>query len=283
MKWLAKYASAPTANLPVIHDDTLLIPTDTPTISPIVPTIPSIAPTIQYTSLFICIDSSDSDTSERPPSQDSYEKITLHRIISPQMTHHEILCSPCDSPTAISAGLSRKRCRSPTSSIPVASPMRGALSLVRTDLLPPRKRIMDSDFMTDLEPDINPDVQADIDACIAFTDDIAARGMDVRVKIRTIAEEEAESSMRGMIEIGVDRVTHLVISVDIDEHIKEDFPELVSVDGSLEVMQRGLDVVMQELYDHMVEILVHRVRVIESVERDQGHRIVRLASRALLC
>ncbi|GJX74214.1 hypothetical protein Tco_0312809 [Tanacetum coccineum] len=57
------------------------------------------------------------------------------------------------------------------------------------------------------------------------------------------------------------------------EPIREDSPELVSVDGSLEVMQRGLDVVMQELYDHMVKIPVHRVRVIQSVQRDEGHRI----------
>ncbi|GKA79641.1 hypothetical protein Tco_0786237 [Tanacetum coccineum] len=49
---------------------------------------------------------------------------------------------------------------------------------------------------------------------------------------------------------------------------------MLSADGFLEVMQRGLDVVMQELYDHMVEISVHRVRVIESVQRDHGHRIV---------
>ncbi|GJW25752.1 putative reverse transcriptase domain-containing protein [Tanacetum coccineum] len=58
--------TAPTIDLPIIHDDTPLIPTDTPTIlsivptiSPTVPTIPSIAPTIPYTSLFICIGSSD--------------------------------------------------------------------------------------------------------------------------------------------------------------------------------------------------------------------------------
>ncbi|GJV00206.1 retrovirus-related pol polyprotein from transposon TNT 1-94 [Tanacetum coccineum] len=66
-------ATAPTVDLPFIHDDTPLIPTHTPTISPIVPTVPSIAPTIQYTSPFTCTDSSDSDTSERPSSQDPYE------------------------------------------------------------------------------------------------------------------------------------------------------------------------------------------------------------------
>nr|GEU80604.1 putative reverse transcriptase domain-containing protein [Tanacetum cinerariifolium] len=65
-----------------------------------------------------------------------------------------------------------------------------------------------------------------------------------------------------------------IVSNDTAEPVREDFPELVNVDGSLEVMRRGLDIVMQELYDHIVEIPVHRVRVIESVQRDQGRRIM---------
>ncbi|GKB19204.1 hypothetical protein Tco_0853127 [Tanacetum coccineum] len=60
--------TTPTVDLLVIHDNTPLIPTDTPTISPIVPTISPIAPTIQYTSLFICTDSSDNDAPDTPPS-----------------------------------------------------------------------------------------------------------------------------------------------------------------------------------------------------------------------
>ncbi|GKA11256.1 hypothetical protein Tco_0690689 [Tanacetum coccineum] len=50
-----------------------------------------------------------------------------------------------------SAGPSRKRSRSPTTSVPVSSPIPGALSSVRADLLPPRKRIRSSDSVTDLE------------------------------------------------------------------------------------------------------------------------------------
>nr|GFA60764.1 hypothetical protein [Tanacetum cinerariifolium] len=115
---------------------------------------------------------------------------------------------------------------------------------------------------------------ADVDACIAFTDDIAARGKDVSVEVGTAADEEAESSARGIIEIRVNRVTHHVISDDMAEPVREDYPNHVSADGSLEVMRRGLDMVMQELYTHMVEISVHRFRVIESVQRDHGHRIV---------
>nr|GEX25546.1 hypothetical protein [Tanacetum cinerariifolium] len=67
-------ATAPTTYLLVIHDGTPLIPTHTPTISSTVPTIPYIAPIIQYTSPFICTDSSENDTSERPPS------FYLHRL-----------------------------------------------------------------------------------------------------------------------------------------------------------------------------------------------------------
>nr|GEX23173.1 putative reverse transcriptase domain-containing protein [Tanacetum cinerariifolium] len=217
---------------------------------------------------------------------------------------HPILDSPCDSQTATSAGPSRKRCRSPTSLVHVASPVPRALSLVRADLLPPRKRIRDSNTMIDFEVsleegykpyvpreirlgfdvedsyepytehDVDSNIQADIDACIAFADDIVARGTDVRVEDGTTAEEEAESSARGTTEIGVDRVTHLVVKYDIVEPVREDFPDLVSADGSLEVMQRALDMVMQELYDYMVQIPFYRVRVIESVQRDQGHRIM---------
>ncbi|GJU35920.1 putative reverse transcriptase domain-containing protein [Tanacetum coccineum] len=347
--------------------------------STIVPTIPPIAPTIQYTSPFICTDLSDSDTSERPPSQDPYEvtvarwrsqpipvgrpyrtqpngvlqMLTVRKSVGPVPTHqlalrytmdysssdhftsddssqdslsktsldshsetlsdsssrhsfsgYAISDSLCDPPTAISARPYRKRCRSLTTLVPAASPVPRALSPVRADLLPPHKRIKDSDSVTDFEVslevgfvsyvpreiglgidvedsyepytelDIDPDVQADIDACIAFVDDIASRWMDVRVKIRTMVEEEAKSSARGTIEIGVDRLTHPVVSDDTAKAVRENFPELVSADESLEVMQRGLDVVMHELYDHMVEIPVHRVRVIESVQRDQRHRIV---------
>ncbi|GJX75201.1 hypothetical protein Tco_0313796 [Tanacetum coccineum] len=295
-------ATTLTVDLPVIHDDTLLIPTDTPTISPIVPTIPSIAPTIQYTSSFICTDSSNSDTPDTPtsPIHDiPHAEISLstrqilhappglpYRLAVLVLPEQSIPVgrpypdySPSDHFTSDdssrdyssnSSSETSSDSHSDTSSdsslghsslVPVTSPVREALSPVYADLLPPRKRIRDSD-------------SADIDACIAFVDDIAARWMDVRVEIGNAVEEEAESSARGMIKIGVDRVTHPVVSNDIVELVREDFPESVSADGSLEVMQRGLDVVIQELYDHMVEIPVHRVRVIESVQRNQGHRIV---------
>ncbi|GJZ69533.1 hypothetical protein Tco_0633083 [Tanacetum coccineum] len=50
-----------------------------------------------------------------------------------------------------SAGPSRKRSRSPTTSVLVSSPIPGALSSIHADLLPPRKRIRSSDSVIDLE------------------------------------------------------------------------------------------------------------------------------------
>ncbi|GJR86060.1 putative reverse transcriptase domain-containing protein, partial [Tanacetum coccineum] len=241
---------------------------------------------LRYSADYSPSDHFTSDDSSRDSSLQTSSDSHLDASSDSSMRHsssgHPISDSLCDSSTTTSAGPSRKRHRSPTTSVPAASLVPGALSLVHADLLPPRKRIREIGLGVDLEdsyepytePDIDPDVKENIDACIAFADDIAARGTDVRVEIGTMAEEEAESSARGMIEIEVDRVTHLVVSDDTTEPVREDFPELVSADRSLDVMQRGLDVVMHELYDHMMKILVYRVRVIKSIQRDHGHRIM---------
>ncbi|GJR52869.1 reverse transcriptase domain-containing protein [Tanacetum coccineum] len=54
---------------------------------------------------------------------------------------HSIPDSPFDTSAATSAGLSHKRCMSSTTSVPIATPVSIALSPIRADLLPPRKRI----------------------------------------------------------------------------------------------------------------------------------------------
>ncbi|GKB72158.1 hypothetical protein Tco_0933570 [Tanacetum coccineum] len=94
-------------------------------------------------------------------------------------------------------------------SVPISSPILGALSPVRADLLPPLKRIRNSDSTTDLEdcsdessesfvpretsvrddvvvrgsdepysePDIDHKIQAEIDECIAYADALRAEGV----------------------------------------------------------------------------------------------------------
>ncbi|GJX79739.1 putative reverse transcriptase domain-containing protein [Tanacetum coccineum] len=293
------------------------------------PTIPSVIPALPHTSPFLCTDFSNSDTSERPPSQDPYE-VTVARwrsrvaaLSSPPSspTHdllpltqdlpppvrrilpvppelprrlavlvlpgqpiplgrpyrtqpnrvrkmmtarkrvralpsgriasryppdhsssdhflsddsssdsspyyssysssgHSLPDSSVDAPATIYVVASRKRYRSYAASVPLATPVPRALSPVRADLLPPRKRIRgvvtasDYDDSTKesyeayTEPDIDPYVQANINADTAAIKAASAREADVGVEvgIRNDGEEEAESGDRGTIKNEVDR------------------------------------------------------------------------------
>ncbi|GKE99624.1 hypothetical protein Tco_0022975 [Tanacetum coccineum] len=143
-----------------------------------------------------------------------------HQLCSsvPSIPHSSaaIIERPSDSSFA---GPSRKRSRSPTTSVPLSSPIPGALSSVHDDMLPHRKRIRSSSFVMDLEvssdenselfvpkdtglrvdvdvrdsdepylePNIDLEVQAEIDKCIAYADALSAGGIDARVVVETIA------------------------------------------------------------------------------------------------
>ncbi|GJY46649.1 putative reverse transcriptase domain-containing protein [Tanacetum coccineum] len=181
-----------------------------------------------------------------------------------------------DSSTVASARPSRKRCRSPISSVPVVLPVRGALYLVRADLSPPPKRTRDSNSVIDLEgsskdgydpyvpretglrvdvkdsyepytePDIESDIQADIDECIAYADAIRAREMMIDMWLRLRLRR------------------------------REDVLDHVATDGAVEVTYETLGDLVHRFHDHTVEIPVHQIQVIESVQRFQGHRIARV-------
>ncbi|GJT79951.1 hypothetical protein Tco_1054293 [Tanacetum coccineum] len=84
-------------------------------------------------------------------SSDSHLDTSSYSSLRHSPLGYALSDSPYGSPTATSAGPSRKRYKSLTSSVPVASPLRGALSLVRADLLPPCKRIRDFDSVKNFE------------------------------------------------------------------------------------------------------------------------------------
>ncbi|GJR11043.1 hypothetical protein Tco_0793695 [Tanacetum coccineum] len=170
-----------------------------------------------------------------------------------------------------SASPSCKRSRPPATFVPLSSPISGALSYAHADLLPLPKRIRSLESTTNLEVssaegsepsryrgtqikmdddversdgiDIDPDIQAKIDECIAYTDALRVRGIDARVVVETVDQEEIETGMRGPVEVRVDRVTHPVIVDDIPEPAQEE--------GAVEVTPETLGDL-----------------------RDQGHRIV---------
>ncbi|GKB34099.1 hypothetical protein Tco_0879041 [Tanacetum coccineum] len=169
-----------------------------------------------------------------------------------------------------SAGPSRKRRRSPMTSVPALSPVSGALSPVRADLIPSPKRVRDSGCLAEvevdpretslrddvivgvsdephLEQDSDPEVQAEIDECFAYADALRDRGIDARVVVETVDRDETETGMRGPVEVTYETLGDLV----------------------------------QRFHDHTQAIPVHRIQTIEGVQREQGHRIVGVESAVI--
>ncbi|GJT63350.1 putative reverse transcriptase domain-containing protein [Tanacetum coccineum] len=194
-----------------------------------------------------------------------------------------------------SAGLSRKRRRSPMTSVPALSPVSGALSPVRADLIPSPKRVKDSGYLADvevdhreislrddaivrvsdephLEQDSDPEIQAEIDECFAYADALRDRGIDARVVVEAVDRDETETGVRGPVEVRVERVTHPVMPEDIPEPAQE---------GAVEVTYETLGDLVQRFHDHTQAIPVHRIQTIEGVQREQGHRMVGVESAVI--
>ncbi|GJT63351.1 hypothetical protein Tco_1006884 [Tanacetum coccineum] len=168
--------------------------------------------------------------------------------------------SSLDLPST-SAGLSRKRRRSPTTSVPALSPVSGALSPVCADLIPSPKRVKDSGYLADVE--------VEIEECIAYADALRDRGIDARVVVEAVDRDETETGVRGPVEVRVERVTHPAMPEDIPEPAQE---------GAIEVTYETLGDLVQRFHDHTQAIPVHRIQAIEGVQREQGHRIVGVES-----
>ncbi|GJR70099.1 putative reverse transcriptase domain-containing protein [Tanacetum coccineum] len=194
-----------------------------------------------------------------------------------------------------SAGPSRKRRRSPTTSVPALSPVSGALSPVRANLIPSPKRVKDSGYLADvevdpretslrddaivrvsdephLEQDIDPEIQAEIDECIAYADALRDRGIDARVVVEAVDQDETETGVRDLVEVRVERVTHPTMPEDIPEPAQE---------GAVEVTYETLGDLVHKFHDHTQAIPVYRIQAIEGVQREQGHKIVGVESAVI--
>ncbi|GKF44803.1 hypothetical protein Tco_0131355, partial [Tanacetum coccineum] len=214
------------------------------------------------------------------------------------------------------AGLSRKRRRSYMRFVPALPPVFGALSLVRADLIPSPKRIRSLETAMDLkgcsedsfepyvprevglgvdvedessEPsrsrganldmdvdvvwsdgiEIDLEIQAEIDEYFAYADTLRDRGIDATILVEAVDREESETGARGPVEVRVERVTHLVMLEDTPEPAQE---------GAVEVTYKTLEDLVQRFHDHTEVIPVHRIQVIEGVQKEQGQRIVGVES-----
>ncbi|GKA02946.1 putative reverse transcriptase domain-containing protein [Tanacetum coccineum] len=163
---------------------------------------------------------------------------------------------------------------SSATSVPLTTPTLGALSPTHTDLLTLRKRIRGFSAASSLEDssegsmevgsedDIDSNVMADIEADIVAE---AAPAEEIRAETKVGLErddkdeDKAESSARGTIEIRVDRV--------VEPEMPADNLVPISDGGSRENFEIGLDVVIQELHDHMMETRIQRRALAKERER----------------
>ncbi|GKE87683.1 hypothetical protein Tco_1565158 [Tanacetum coccineum] len=159
---------------------------------------------------------------------------------------------------------SRKRRRSPMTSVPASLPVSRALSHVCANLIPSPKRVRDSGYLADvevdpretslrddvivkgsdephLEQDIDLEIQVEFDECFAYADALRDRGIDARVVVEAVDREESETSARGPVEVKVERVTDHVMPNDIPEPAQE---------GAVEVTYETLGDLVQRFHDH---------------------------------
>ncbi|GJU25051.1 hypothetical protein Tco_1163672 [Tanacetum coccineum] len=207
-----------------------------------------------------------------------------HRLYSLVLSVHRSPAAIPERPShdSSSASLFCRRSRFPVASVSLSSPTLGALSIAHADLLPSPKRIRSPKSAIDLEGcsedsfepyvprevglgvdvesseqsrsrgtdlevyanversdgiDIDPKIQTEIDECVAYADALRASRVGVRVEAVTVIPEPAQ-------------------------------------EGAVEGTYETLGDLVQRFHDHTVAIPVHRVQAIESIQRDQGHRIM---------
>ncbi|GKA10336.1 hypothetical protein Tco_0689769 [Tanacetum coccineum] len=155
-------------------------------------------------------------------SSDSHSDTLSYSSSRHSPSGYDLSDSPCDSPTTSSTKPSRKRCRDSDSVMDFGvSSEDGYVPYVPREV-GLRVDVEDS-YEPYTEPDVDSDIQADIDACIAFVDDLRARGIDVRDMVETAAKEEVESSVRGTTKVEVDPRIRPVIDDDVRKSVREEF------------------------------------------------------------
>nr|GFA41251.1 hypothetical protein [Tanacetum cinerariifolium] len=162
---------------------------------------------------------------------------------------------------------SHKRCRSTAAIVISSIHVMRALVPSRADLIPPCKRYRDSISPEDsVEEDIDMDVLEDIEADATAIEVVVDRDVevgidagigievDVGINVEDEVGDEVDSSDRVTIEVRVD------IDVGIDILGGMLMPDAVEC---LEQVEEGL----QDIYDHVIEIPLQRIKDIETTQR----------------
>ncbi|GKE60606.1 hypothetical protein Tco_1510973 [Tanacetum coccineum] len=173
-----------------------------------------------------------------------------------------------DSSSESSAGLSRKRCRSPAATVTSSIHATRALVPSRADLIPPHKRFRDSITLEDsVEEDIDTDVLEDIEADatdveVAVDSGVMTRvdagidmEVDVGVDVEDEVEDEVESSDSGTMEVRVDVVSRI------------DIPDGMLMPNAVEHLEK-VGEGLQDIYEHAMEIPLQRIEDIDTGQRE---------------
>ncbi|GKF04365.1 hypothetical protein Tco_0035033, partial [Tanacetum coccineum] len=175
-----------------------------------------------------------------------------------------------------SVGPSRKRCRSSVNSVPSFTPVMGSLAHTRADLLPHRKRFIDSySSKASIEEDTEVDpieTEVDMELGIGNRDDVRDYvEIDPRDVRDDTEEYEANTSARDMVEVGIDPMSAPIVEEEIVELAGEDSSNSSGTrDGnvrSFEDMPINLDDVVRDFYPHMSKVRINRIVGIEIVQR----------------
>nr|GEX84588.1 hypothetical protein [Tanacetum cinerariifolium] len=160
--------------------------------------------------------------------------------------------------SSFSAGPSRKRCRSPTTSVPSSTLVSRSIAPTYADLLPARKRFKGSYSLKDSKEEHieigTADAEAVVDLGIgdeAHTKD--GIGLGVEIVASEIKEDEEEfkayASMRGTMEIDVDPL----VTGGIIESTRGDVPDLEDT--------------LYDIVQHMSEVPLDRITEFETAQR----------------
>ncbi|GKE64143.1 hypothetical protein Tco_1518304 [Tanacetum coccineum] len=176
----------------------------------------------------------------------------------------------------ISAGPSRKRCRSPANSVPSSTPVMGSLAPTRADLLPPHKRFRysySSEASIEEDTEIDPiESEVDMELGIGDRDDVRDH---VEIEFRDVRVDtegyEADTSAGDTVEVGIDPMSAPIVKEEIVEPAGEDSSDLSGtrddIVKSFEDMPIDLDDVVRDFYHHMSEVRIDRIIEIETAQR----------------
>ncbi|GJU31135.1 hypothetical protein Tco_1174724 [Tanacetum coccineum] len=178
--------------------------------------------------------------------------------------------------SSLSSGPSRKRCRSPTASVPSPTHVSRSIAPTPADLLPPRKRFRDSYSPEDsgeehMEVDTaDAEAVADVgisDGVVAHTEDGVGMGVEIAASdVREDDEEfEAEASAADTREIAVDPL---------------------AISDSFKSSRKGILDLEDTIYDivhYMLEVSIDRITKIKTTQRQlETSQLVASGERASL-